>query len=84
MIAPGYYWIRWPHAPSASFREWQIGHVHPVDATWGRTGKGQEVHVFGDSDWYDLDGAELGPRIEPPSDKGSGEDVAKLVKERGL
>lgn len=68
MIQPGYYWIRWK-----PFRlGWPGGEWHPVkivlnddDQALGELPE----EARGNDRWFSIDGAELGPRIEPPETK---------------
>ena len=59
MIAPGYYWIRWPAHQNRHLREWTVGRVH----------QGAAVDIVGSAWTASLTGAELGPRIEPPGER---------------
>jgi hypothetical protein len=58
MIEPGYYWIRWPSRENRFLREWTVGRV-----------RGNGVEIVGSGWSGDTQGAELGPRIEPPRDE---------------
>ncbi len=68
-IEPGYYWIRWPDDEDDSYQRWQPCRIEQC------LDMDMVIHIAYIIDDYDeegglsLDGAELGPRIEPPRDE---------------
>jgi hypothetical protein len=72
-LAPGYYWIRWPGLDG--MHEW-VPCI--VEQGWY---SGQVAVIVGCDREYDLDGAEIGTRIEPPLPTG---DVKLGERVRGM
>jgi hypothetical protein len=67
-LAPGYYWVRFPYVDGVGLewlREWQPARVEQLENETIAYLTGRDAPFW----MADCDGAEIGPRIEPPTPK---------------